>query len=246
MFSWKGSSERTLQSTHTLRPHYFSLSVRGYQGSKVCSVANGETGGNKWETCTDEVSSSMQMNHFPSLLGPAPKWSTQSLPLVWLVEQEVQNKMIITWEIRSILKQVWLPGHQHLNLPAWSKNNSSVGVTNYKITLTNAAPVTKKASAHNYWLLLWYGFPAPQQTGKPWRRDGHRPSVSLTAVGQISSAHFPLSFHHTLQGEFCLHYNSQVAKDSRRISTTNIRTLLFRVTMRKFLPTDRFLNNTLN
>lgn len=116
--------------------------------------------------CTDEVSSSMQMNHFPSLLGPAPKWSTQSLPLVWLVEQGVQNKMIITWEIRSILKQVWLPGHQHLNLPAWSKNNSSVGVTNYKITLTNAAPVTKKASAHNYWLWLWYRFPAPQQTGR--------------------------------------------------------------------------------
>lgn len=60
---------RTLQSTHRLRSHYFSLSVRGYQGSKVCSVTNGGMGGKKWEMCTDEVSSRMQMKDFPSLLG---------------------------------------------------------------------------------------------------------------------------------------------------------------------------------
>lgn len=126
---------------HTLRSHSFSCSARGYQGSKFCNVTNGQ-GGKKWEMYTDEVSPSNQMKDFPNLLWL--RWSTWSLPLVWLAEQRVQNEMIITWEIRSILKQVWLPVQQHLNLPAWSKNNSSVDVTNYKMTLTNAGPVTKK------------------------------------------------------------------------------------------------------
>lgn len=115
---------------------------------------------------TDELSPSTQMKDFPCLLWPAPKWSAQSLSLVWLAEQGVQNEKIIAWGIRSILKHVWLPGQQHLYLSDWSKNNSSVGVTNYKITLTNAGPVTKKASAHNHWLLLWNGFPAAQETGR--------------------------------------------------------------------------------